>query len=440
MIKLNRQFPFNYQLIKKDLSELRSPDTLLLYFENFIDRYQNLNDQYHFNQAFSKDFVEYQIDLICRNSLSELRLMPFGVKDVFNTKVLPTTMGSPLWQDFVAGNNARVVDELSDKGALIFSKLTSAEFAVHYFQDGKTLNPFNIKHITGTSSAGSAAAVCCGALPIALGTQTAGSIIRPSSFCGVYGFKPSFGAIDRTGALKTTDTLDTIGFISSDIQGIEDFFYHSMQKESNYFYAHKFFSFSKVEFDQIKVGVVSEQLDIFKNYASYVKDDFDNFLKELSKNISIVDINNISFLNSVHNNHSIIYNKSLSYYFKNEYKHVEQISNIMKSMIEFGDSITVEEYKKVIAQQPIDRINFDRIFETIDFIVTPSTATFAPTLGESEIPDTCLIWTYMGYPVISIPLFFDSDNNLPYGLQIVGPKFSDFKLLDFAKKIIKLFE
>ena len=76
------------------------------------------------------------------------------------------------------------------------SKMTTAEFAVHYFPERKTLNPYNKKHITGTSSAGSAVSVACGALPIALGTQTAGSIIRPASFCGTIGFKPSFGGLD----------------------------------------------------------------------------------------------------------------------------------------------------------------------------------------------------------------------------------------------------
>ena len=167
--------------------------------------------------------------------------MPFGIKDVFNTKVLPTSMGSQIWKGFNAGNNARAIDNLVFNGGIIFSKTTTAEFAVHFISPGKTKNPYNINHITGTSSSGSAVAVACGALPVALGTQTAGSIIRPASFCGVYGFKPSFGAIDRTGVLKTNDTFDTIGLLSADIYGIKKTFYNIFQKGKDYPYSINFF-------------------------------------------------------------------------------------------------------------------------------------------------------------------------------------------------------
>jgi Asp-tRNA(Asn)/Glu-tRNA(Gln) amidotransferase A subunit family amidase len=122
-------------------------------------------------------------------------------------------MGSAIWKDFMPGNDSRCVDSLKKSGAIIGGKTVTAEFAVHSLNE--TLNPHDIKLTPGTSSSGSAVAVLLGIFPVAIGTQTAGSIIRPASFCGVYGFKPSFGIIPRTGMLKTTDSLDTIGFFVS---------------------------------------------------------------------------------------------------------------------------------------------------------------------------------------------------------------------------------
>ena len=140
-------------------------------------------------------------------------IVPFGVKDIFNTIDLKTEMGSETWKDHNAGNDARVVSVLRHQGYTPIGKTVTAEFAVHHLN--KTKNPHSIDKTPGTSSSGSAVAVATGMVPFALGTQTAGSIIRPASFCGVWGMKPSFGLIPRTGSLKTTDSLDTIGFLSS---------------------------------------------------------------------------------------------------------------------------------------------------------------------------------------------------------------------------------
>ena len=124
-------------------------------------------------------------------------------------------MGSTLWQNFTPGNNARVIDKLIHNGSVVIGKTVTAEFAVHELN--KTKNPFDKNRTPGTSSSGSAVAVATGMVPFALGTQTAASIIRPASFCGVWGFKPSFGLVPRTGILKTTDSLDTVGFLTTNL-------------------------------------------------------------------------------------------------------------------------------------------------------------------------------------------------------------------------------
>ena len=138
------------------------------------------------------------------NEPRPLEGLPVGVKDIFNTADFPTQMGSPLWQGFTPGNDARVLYDMKRLGAIVPGKTVTAEFAVHSL--GKTLNPHAGNRTPGTSSSGSAVAVATGMVSVALGTQTAGSIIRPASFCGVWGCKPSFGLVPRTGTLKTTDS------------------------------------------------------------------------------------------------------------------------------------------------------------------------------------------------------------------------------------------
>ncbi len=447
MIRFPEVRTSDYKNLEGTISSFGSPDELKTFYSGFIDRYTALNKKYMFSEHFDKNFIFSQIDEKWAIRNRELFGIPFGVKDVFNTKVLPTEMGSEIWKGFKAGNNARVVDEIADAGGIIFSKTTTAEFAVHYIQAGKTINPHNPEHITGTSSAGSAVAVASGALPICLGTQTAGSIVRPASFCGVYGFKPSFGAFDRTGTLKTTDTLDTIGLLGSDIYGIRKTFLASFQKDPQYPNAKNYFKLSKLfkEKSKLKIGIITEQFRGYSKYDSYVKDDFEAAVKKITnKNTEISLVDGIGFINEIHELQDIIYCKALSYYFKGEAKRGSAMSPVMSDMITLGNKISTEEYMNALKKQPEYRTRFDAVMQSYDFLLTPSTASAAPRIGlkgnenmrQEEKEDTCLIWTFFGYPVLSVPAFYSTEHGLPFGLQIVGPKYSDLALLDFSEQIV----
>lgn len=132
--------------------------------------------------------------------------LPVGVKDIYNTEDMPTSHGSGLFAGYTPGNDARAVTSLRREAAIMAGKTVTAEFAVH--TPNGTRNPHDLTRSSGTSSSGSAVAVATSMVPVALASQTAGSIIRPASYCGVFGFKPSYGTIPRTAMLKTTDTLD----------------------------------------------------------------------------------------------------------------------------------------------------------------------------------------------------------------------------------------
>jgi Asp-tRNA(Asn)/Glu-tRNA(Gln) amidotransferase A subunit family amidase len=143
--------------------------------------------------------------------------LPVGVKDIFHVEGFETRGGSRLPPEVLAGPEAPSVTALKEAGALILGKTVSTEFA--YFAPGPTRNPRNPEHTPGGSSSGSAAAVAAGLCPLALGTQTIGSILRPAAFCGVVGFKPSYERISREGLIPLAPSFDHVGFFTPDVRG-----------------------------------------------------------------------------------------------------------------------------------------------------------------------------------------------------------------------------
>ena len=142
--------------------------------------------------------------------------IPLGVKDIFYTKGLKTTMGSPIYRDFVPAHDAAAVAKLREAGAIILGKTETTEFALS--DPAPTKNPWNTEHTPGGSSSGSAAAVSSGMCPSALGTQTGGSVIRPASFCGVVGIKPTYDLISRKGVFPLSWSLDHVGFFTRTVE------------------------------------------------------------------------------------------------------------------------------------------------------------------------------------------------------------------------------
>src|SRR5258708_28365742 len=144
--------------------------------------------------------------------------IPVAIKDIIATADMPTTNGSPIYKDVVPTADAWIVERLRNLGATIFGKTVSTEFA--WRRPGPTVNPWNRNHTPGGSSSGSAAAVAAGLVPLAVGTQTLGSVVRPAAFNGVVGFKPSFGAIPRTGVHPLSPSLDHVGFFARRVDDV----------------------------------------------------------------------------------------------------------------------------------------------------------------------------------------------------------------------------
>jgi len=418
-----RILPFAEQLIEKHRVIETPVGNKSTDIEVYIKCIQELDPKFHAFQSFNPEQLRKEAKEARKGVLSGI---PVGIKDIFNTKDYPTEMGSPLWKDFRPGNDARVVYNIKRAGGLVAGKTVTAEFAVHSL--GKTLNPHDISRNPGTSSSGSAVAVATGMVPIALGSQTAGSIIRPASYCGVYGFKPSFGLIPRTGTLKTTDSLDTLGFFTSRVEDLETVFNVLRVHGDNYPISNAILSDDKRQKQSRpwKVALLDWKLS-----EMYARKDLFAWTAIISDDMEIVEAKLPSEMERCHEIHATIYNSALSHYFQNEAKKKELVSPILYEMIENGRHISKEQYIKALNDQEELISIMDEFMSNYDIGLCLSTVGEAPLREEIEKDDQCLMWTLCHLPTLNLPVF-KSPNGLPFGAQVFGRKYNDLLLLRFV--------
>jgi Asp-tRNA(Asn)/Glu-tRNA(Gln) amidotransferase A subunit family amidase len=362
--------------------------------------------------------------------------IPFGVKDIFNTKTLPTEMGSAIWQGFTPGNNARVVGSLVNAGAVVAGKTVTAEFAVHALN--QTLNPHDPTRTPGTSSSGSAAAVAVGMVPFALGSQTAASIVRPASFCGVWGMKPSFGLIPRTGVLKTTDSLDTIGFVAAHAKSLRPLLDEVRVKGPDYPFVYRNVDSRgprpKASDRPWRVGLVKTH--VWGGAEPYAREAIEGLANRIASEpgFEVADVCWPEEFHAAHEVHSTIYRKSLSYYFQQEAKLSSHLSPIMSEMIADGQSVGLDEFRKALAWQQAFSEALDRALGEYDIVLSLATSSVAPPRGLEELADPSLLWTLAHVPAVSAPAFHAND--LPLGAQFIARRWDDYRLLQGVEELV----
>jgi len=360
--------------------------------------------------------------------------IPVGVKDIFNTTDMPTSMGSPLWTGFTPGNDARVVFYLRQAGAVIPGKTVTAEFAVH--TPGPTVNPHHPGHMPGTSSSGSAAAVASFMVPLAIGSQTAGSTIRPASYCGVYGFKPSFGLIPRTGSLKTTDSLDTVGFFARTVEDLGLLLEVLRVHGTDYPISHALLTDAtrqKPFHRPWRVALVKGPK--WEGAEGYAKEALLRYASKLAaqEGVMVEEVELPPGFDQAHHVHSLVYDKALSYYFKEEFKKETLVSSILKAMIVHGQQIPLSDYHAALQRQrELAQALDDWFKDRVDILLTLSTGGEAlKGLDSVDRPDSCLIWTLCGVPTIHLPVFV-GPLGLPFGAQVAARRYNDHDLLRFV--------
>jgi Asp-tRNA(Asn)/Glu-tRNA(Gln) amidotransferase A subunit family amidase len=349
-----------------------------------------------------------------------------GVKDIFATIESRTSMGTDdsTWVGTTGSFDARVVSKLRNNGATIIGKNKTAEFAVH--EPTNTVNPRNHSLTPGTSSSGGAAAVAAGHVSISLASQTAGSIARPASYCGVIGFKPSFGELPRTGVLKTTESFDTVGIIGNSITNIRSVFETARVNDLNH-PLHIKQSINSLKNPRILLAIGADFDDANEEIRNLAIEKIRDFTRETQQNF-LTNFSKINFkeLRACHN---IIYAKELSYFLKHEVE-FGSVSKGLREFTEYGDRISIDEYNKMLTLLSMQRkVANSELRNTVIFAL--SAANEAPSNGKPDVMDSNLFWTALGLPQISLPLLISKDHN-PIGLSLVAAKGSDSSLLDLA--------
>lgn len=404
-----------------------------------VQRYAQVEAQAQAWEVFDPAVLQRQASaaeerIASGQNLRLLEAIPVGIKDIFNTLDFPTQMGSPLWKDFTPGNDARPVFHVKRAGGILPGKTVTAEFAVHAL--GKTHNPHDSSRNPGTSSSGSAVAVATGVVPVALGTQTAGSIVRPASYCGVYGCKPSFGLIPRTGMLKTTDSLDSVGFFVGCASDLESVWQALRVSGRDYPIPERVFADpTRTQKPQGRAWKIA----FVRTYTwQYAKDYAQQALLEWAAKVgqdaefSITEVELPTALQDAHQIHGTIYDRTLHYYFQEEYKRAELVSPIMNQILARGKDVSTADFLAALRTQEQMAATMDKLLTEYDAIISLSTSGEAPLRDEDELPDPALIWTLNHLAVVSAPAFL-SPAKLPFGMQLVARRYNDlqlFRLID----------
>jgi Asp-tRNA(Asn)/Glu-tRNA(Gln) amidotransferase A subunit family amidase len=365
--------------------------------------------------------------------LGALHGLPIAIKDIIGTYDMPTECGTVFRKKMSSSQDSEIVNLLKTAGAIIMGKTATCELA--YIHPSKTKNPHDYSRTPGGSSSGSAAVIASHMAHLSIGSQTGGSIIRPASYCGVVGYKPSYGLISRNGVLKTSDKLDTMGVFGKTVKDVA-LLAKSLIKKDLYDPATVHFAAD----DMIKVceeGPVFEPKFIFyktdnwKNIGKESQKAFEFLIKSFKKNIEVFDMP--SYFKEIPKYHQIIHETDLANNFQVYYKKDKnKLSKEMRDAIERGMKYSAKEYTDAIDFMKQSYESYKEVFEDYHGIITPSASGVADkglkSTGSAEF-QKC--WTYLGLPTISLPLL-TGENNLPLGVQLVGNKLDDLRFLGTA--------
>jgi len=378
-------------------------------------------------------------------ALGPLHGIPVGVKDIIDTLDMPTELGTVLHAGRQPDADATVVSLLREAGAVLPGKTVTTELAV--FAPGKTKNPHNPDHTPGGSSSGSAAAVAAGMVPLAVGTQTNGSMIRPASFCGVYGFKPSFGRISRHGVLCQSPPLDTLGVFARTLEDL------ALLADVLMVYDDRDADMRPVP--RPKISEISAEEPPGDPHLAFVrtpawdqaeestKDAFRELIEHLNETrrdiVTIVDLPPV--FEEAHEVHRVIMERDLAKSFATEYSGgKDQLSDILCQMIERGQEVTDDAYAEAVARIPEFTNEIHEITNDYDAILTPSAPGEAPKgLEATGNPAFCTIWTLCGTPALNLPIF-QGPAGLPIGAQLIGGRDDDARLFRTARWLMRLLE
>jgi Asp-tRNA(Asn)/Glu-tRNA(Gln) amidotransferase A subunit family amidase len=349
---------------------------------------------------------------------SPLHGLPIGIKDIIDTADYETTYNSPIYVGHRPKADATCVSLLKQAGCVVLGKTVTTEFA--NIAPAQTRNPHDLGRSPGGSSSGSAAAVADFMVPIALGTQTAGSTIRPASYCGAFAIKPSLASVSRVGVKTLAESLDTIGLFArgpSDLSALLELL-SGWPTQSVASRAPRVGVFRTRYWHLLEPETATAIEDVVIQLASKDADVFDLYLPAAVDELS--------------DDHAVIMGyesaRALAWEFGN---HADKMSVSLAQRLQAGWAVTRPEYDAIIAKAVGARAALAITFESCDFLLTPSCAGEAPLFGTTGDSKFNRAWTLLGTPCVAIPIG-KSTKGLPLGMQLVGPMGCDMGLLAWA--------
>jgi Asp-tRNA(Asn)/Glu-tRNA(Gln) amidotransferase A subunit family amidase len=394
----------------------------------------------------------HRLDGLGPERLAQLPLagIPLGIKDVFDAAGLPTRYGSKLTSEAPVGHDATAVARLRAAGAIILGKTVTTEFAA--IDPPPTRNPWNLEHTPGGSSSGSAAGVALGMCLGAIGTQTAGSVIRPASYCGVAGLKPTFGRVDRAGALTSSPSLDHIGALAGSVADLQILWqvladahphqpaHHSSGHSEHAEHHHALWHLArhhKAEGDpgfperMPRLGIVRGLLSEASPEVLLVTEVTLGWLE--SHGVELIVANVPGDLDEIQAMHRTIMTFEMAKYHRANFAEKRgQFGPLLAGFIEEGLAIDETRYQAARKHQTNFQSQLATAITGVDAWVLPSSKTTAPARLDTTGDARCNIpWSYGGVPAITLPCGVAKDD-MPVGLQLVGPHHGDESLLAVA--------
>ncbi len=371
-------------------------------------------------------------------AVGPLHGVPVAIKDIIDTADMPTECGTVLLEGRQPRIDADVVARLRAAGAVILGKAVTTELAV--FHPGKTKNPHNPAHTPGGSSSGSAASVAAGMVPLALGTQTNGSMIRPASFCGVVGYKPTHGLVPRSGVLLQSAPLDQLGVYGRCVEDValaaESLVgYHADDPHTRPRARPRLLASATSE-PPMPPRIAFIRTPVWDQAEADTRAAFDELVEFLGPDTVREEPLGSAF-DSVVEMHRAVMEADLARNFAAYYeKGGDRMSAVLRGMIERGQKVTAVEYNNALAWRDHLHTALGEIYEEYDAILTPATIGPAPASLESTgNPIFCTLWTYLGTPAISLPLL-QGANGMPLGVQLVSARHDDARLLRNARWLV----
>lgn len=395
--------------------------------EPAVQAWQYLDEEHALAQARARD-----ADRAEGRACGPLHGVPVGVKDIIDTADMPTEDGTVLHAGRSPDHDASVVAALRAAGAVLLGKTVTTECAT--YTPGKTRNPHDPGRTPGGSSSGSAAAVAAGMVPLAIGTQTNGSIIRPASFCGVYAFKPTFGLIPRHGILKVSRSLDTVGLFARSLDDLalaaEALVGHDERDPDTRPRARMPFVETLASPPPMPPRIAFVKTPMWERTTPDTREAFAELVDALGDTVEELEMPP-SWAEAWEWQRCIM-EAEMAFNLDAEWERGrDRLSPALRQQLERGRAITALAHQRALARVPRLLEALDEWFARFDAIVTPATPGVAPPAETTGDPAFCTFWSLTGLPALNLPLM-NGDGGLPLGAQLVGARMRDTRLLRTA--------